>query len=184
MNPSNRFIFDSSPLITLATPKVERKPIIEYIYPLLEIVVVETVAQETISNLRHPNAILIKTLLDKGQITRLPVLTTAVDTFIDSYPKLGVDRGKGERDTIRLGVATKTQVIIDDQQAFFVAARFELNPITLQDLLVELTRSRLLPKSLALRLVAAMTGRYVDISIRHTLYKLNEVSDDPSNPDN
>jgi hypothetical protein len=184
MNAFPNLIFDSGPLITLATPKVDAKPIVEYVRPLLNIIVVETVAQETTSNLRHPNAVVIKALLDNGHIARVPVPTTAVDTLIDSYPKLGVDKGKGERDTIRLGVATQTRVVIDDQQAFFVAARFELNPVTLPDLLVELTRSRRLPKPLALRLVNAMTGRYVETSIQHTLYKLNEVSDDPGHPDN
>lgn len=181
MPPSSSVIFDSGPLITLATPQVDGKPLIDYVYPLVSIVAVETVAQEITANLRHPNAAILKALLDAQHITRVPVPTTPVDALIDAYPKLGTDKGKGERDTIRLGVATHNPVIIDDQQAFFVAARFELNPLTLQDFLVELVRTRRLPKALAVRLVTAMIGRYVETSIRHTLYKLNEVDDDPSN---
>jgi hypothetical protein len=184
MQSSGAVIFDTSPLITLATPKVNGKFIIDYIWPLVEMFVVETVAHEATTNLQHPNARVIKSLLDNGNLKREAVPVTSVDSLIDSYPKLGTDKGKGERDTIRLGLAMRTRVVIDDQQAFFVAARFELNPITLQDLLVELTRSRKLPKPLALRLVSAMTGRYVPISIQHTLYKLNEVSDDPDHDDN
>ena len=184
MQSSEALIFDTSPLITLATAKVGGKPIIDYILPLVEMIVVETVAHEATTNLRHPNARVIKSVLEKGNLRRVAVPTTSVDSLIDGYPKLGTDKGKGERDTIRLGLAMRTRVVIDDQQAFFVASRFELNPVTLQDLLVDLTRSRKLPKLLAIRLVSAMTGRYVPISIQHTLYKLNEVSDDPDHDDN
>jgi hypothetical protein len=103
------------------------------------------------------------------------------DHASDSYPKLGVGKGKGERDTIRLGTVTPgSRMVIDDQQAFFVAARFDSSPITLLDLIVELTRSRKISKTTALKFVNAISGRYAAVSVVHTIYKLSEVTDDPN----
>lgn len=153
--------------------------VIEHLLSVINIIVVETVAQEATANLVYPDAVLLKALLDKGRITRLPVPTTPVDEIINSYPKLGIGKGRGERDTIRLGVVTPgARVIIDDQQAFFVGARFELRPLTLLDLLVELARLPLLSKTLALKIAHATSGRYASVSIKHTLYKLGQVRDD------
>lgn len=181
MPPATRpaFIFDTSPLVTLAGATVERQACIEELLPLIQILVVETVAQEATVNLTYPDARLVKHLLDNGQIQQNPVPTTPVDHFIQAYPKLGVGRGQGERDTIRLGIVTPdSRVVMDDQQAFFVAARFDLHPLTLLDLIVELTRTHTLNQQRALQIVPALTGRYAPVSIQHTLYKLNEVSDD------
>lgn len=176
------FIFDTSPLITLAGTTVDGKPAIEHILPFIHLLVVETVAQEATANPSYPDARVVQDLLKAGRIAQLPVPVTPVDTFINAYPKLGTDKGKGERDTIRLGIVTPgARVIIDDQQAFFAAARFELNPLTLLDLIVELTRSRKLSKEIALRITKATSGRYAPVSIEHTVYKVNEVSDDPDN---
>lgn len=175
------YLLDASPLVTLATPVVDGKVIVEYILPLISIAVAETVAQEATINLAHRNAVVIKRLIDDEQIEVLPVPATSVDYLIDAYPKLGLDKGSGERDTIRLGIVTPNRrVIVDDQAAFFAAARFELNPITLQDLLVNLARLHRLEKSLAIKIVRALTGRYAAVSIQHTLHKLNEVRDDPT----
>jgi hypothetical protein len=177
---SPAFIFDTSPLITLAGIIVDGKAAINHILPLIHILIVETVAQEATANPTYTDARIIQTLLDAKQISRVPVPTTPLDDLISAYPKLGTDKGKGERDTIRLGIVTRdVRVIIDDQQAFFVAARFELNPLTLFDLIVELTRSRKLTKELALKITTATSGRYAPIAIEHTVYKLREVSDDP-----
>ena len=174
------FILDTSPLITLAGTLVDGKPAIEYLLPLIRLLVVETVAQEATTNLTYPDARVVQTLLNAGRITHLPVPITPVDTFINAYPKLGTAKGKGERDTIRLGIVTPdARVIMDDQQAFFAAARFELHPLTLLDLIVELTRSRKLSKDIALKITKATSGRYASVSIEHTVYKVNEVSDDP-----
>lgn len=174
------FIFDTSPLITLAGTTVDGKAAIEHLLPFIHLLVVETVAQEATANPAYADARLVQTLLDTGRISRLPVPMTMVDDLINAYPKLGTAKGKGERDTIRLAVATPdARVILDDQQAFFVAARFELNPLTLLDLIVELTRSRKLSKELALKITKATSGRYASVSIQHTIRKVNEVSDDP-----
>lgn len=148
----------------------------DWILPLIDVIVVETVAQEATANLTYADAQTIQSLLETHQITREPVPITPMDDLIQAYPRLGLSKGKGERDTIRLGVTRPdTQVIIDDQQAFFVAARFELHPLTLLDLLVNLTRARALDKDIATGITQAMAGRYAPISIQHTLYKLNEV---------
>jgi hypothetical protein len=174
------FIFDTSPLITLAGTTVDGKPAVEYILPLIRLLVVETVAQEAAANPTYPDGRVVQALLDARRIAQLPVPVTPVDRFINAYPKLGTDKGKGERDTIRLGVVTPSaRVIMDDQQAFFAAARFELNPLTLLDLIVELTRSRQLSKEMALKITKATSGRYAPVSIEHTVYKVNEVPDDP-----
>ncbi len=123
----------------------------------------------------------VQSLLDNGSIQRLPVPTTPVDSLIDAYPKLGVGKGRGERDSIRLGVKhPETRIIIDDQQAFFVAARFDLRPLTLLDLIVELVRSTHLNKATAFQIIQAVAGRYAAVSIQHTLFKLNEVDSDPN----
>jgi hypothetical protein len=176
------YIFDTSPLVTLAGRRAEAQVVIEHLLPLIHPVVVETVALEATANLNYPDAVLLKNLLESGQIARLPVPTTPVDYLIDAYPRLGTGKGKGERDTIRLGLTIPgAKVVIDDQQAFFVAARFELTPITLLDLVTDLARARLLPRTLALKIAQAMVGRYAPVSIQHTVYKLNGVADDSDN---
>lgn len=173
------FIFDTSPLITLAGALVDGQNLIEHLLPFIRVLVVETVAQEATANLKYPDALVVQMLLNTNRIVKLPVPQTPVDRFIDRYPKLGVGKGKGERDTIRLGIMTPgSRVVIDDQQAFFVAARFDLHPITLLDLIVELTRSHNLYKPTTLKLVNAISGRYAAVSVEHTIYKLNEVTDD------
>ncbi len=173
------FIFDTSPLITLAGALHDGQHLIEHILPFIQLLIVETVAQEATANLKYPDAQVVQTLLNARRIGQIPVPNTPVDSFIDRYPKLGSEKGKGERDTIRLGIATPgSRVVIDDQQAFFVAARFDLRPITLLDLIVELTRSHKLDKPTALNLVNAIAGRYAAVSIEHTFYKLNEVKND------
>src|SRR5687768_9342852 len=117
------YIFDTSPLITLAWAKVEKRLAVEYLLPIIRIMVVETVAQEATVNPIYPDAIAVQSLLDAGSIKRLPVPITPMDNLIDAYPKLGVGKGRGERDSIRLGVKhPDARIIIDDQQAFFVAA--------------------------------------------------------------
>ena len=177
--PLPTFIFDTSPLITLAGAHVDGLNLIEQLLPFIQIIIVETVAQEATANLKYPDAMVVQTLLTTNRIVQLPVPQTPVDGFIDSYPKLGVGKGKGERDTIRLGTVTLgSRVVIDDQQAFFVAARFDLYPITLLDLIVELTHSGKLNKPTALNFVNAISVRYASVSIHHTVYKLNEVIDD------
>lgn len=168
-------ILDTSPLITLAGPPLQGQPIIDWLLPLIDLVVVETVALEATVNLTYADGQRIQALLDAGQIRREPVPPTPVDDLIQAYPRLGLNKGKGERDTIRLGIMRpEAQVVIDDQQAFFVAARFELCPLTLLDLLVNLVRSEALDKSLAVEMTLAMAGRYAPISIQHTLYKFRE----------
>ena len=178
------FIFDTSPLITLATPKIEKQVAIDYILPLIVLAVVETVAQESTANPTYSDAAVIQSRLDSGHIARIPVPVTSVDHLINGYTNIGTTKGKGERDTIRLGITLPSaRIVLDDQGAFFIAARFDLKPIMMLDVLVDLTRSRYLDKLTALKIVNAVsqTGRYATASIQHTIYKLNEVLDDSDN---
>jgi hypothetical protein len=127
-----QFILDSSPLITLALFPVH-KPAIETILTIAELAVVETVAVETTAFPSHRDAVVIKTLLDKKQIVRLPIPTTDSDALIDAYGKVD----EGERDTIRLALSIpNARLILDDVAAFITAAHFDLSPIMLLDQLV------------------------------------------------
>lgn len=177
--PKRMFLFDTSPLLTLSTPIIEKRPAIEYLLPYIYIGIVRTVATEATIKPQYKDAAVVKTLMDMGEIATYSVPTTPVDYLIDAY-NLSPNKGQGERDTIRLALAMKTRPIIDDQVAFFVAARFEVQPVMLLDVIVELTRSGDLSKQLAHKLVAgiAQTGRYTPTSVQHTIYKLGEVVDD------
>jgi hypothetical protein len=174
--PGIPYIFDTSPLITLAGANLDDMTALEHFLSLIDITIVETVAQEATANLIYPDALIVKKLLDTRQILPIPVPITPVDHLINAYPKLGTGKGKGERDTIRLGITTPGwRVIMDDQQAYFVAARFELTPLTLLDLIVDLTRTQMLNKPLSFKIVQAVSRRYTSVAIQHTMYKLNEV---------
>lgn len=171
------YIFDTSPLVTACGVLSNGDIIIRELLQHIEIIVVDTVANEATINLRYADARLIKELLDQMAIQRLPVPMTRVDHLIDAYPKLGVGKGQGERDTIKLGIVhSDERVVIDDQQAYFVAARFDLSPITLLDLIVELVRDQKLQAKRAIQLVTPLERRYTAIAIQHTLYKINEAA--------
>jgi len=182
--PTQPFIFDTGPLLTLAVSSVDKTAAIDYLLAHIDVIVVETVAQEATMNPTYRDAVVIQQRLNTGKISRLPIPKTSVDHFLDAYTNIGGkrnpgkgERGKGERDTIRLGISLGARVVIDDQAAFFLAARFDLNPIMLLDVIVELTRFRNISKRSALDLIAGISpsGRYSLAAIDHTVYKIGEV---------
>lgn len=169
----SQFIFDSSPLITLASFPIH-KPAIETALSLTDIMIVETVATETTKRLNYRDAVVIKTLINESKINILPIPPTELDELIDAY-KIG----KGERDTIRLGLKNpEMRLVMDDEAAFIVATRFKLSPTTLPDLLVEWVEKKLLEKAIALKIVNAFASRYSGAVINHTRHKLNEIEED------
>ncbi len=170
------FLFDTSPLLTLATPIIDKQPAIEHILPYIQIVLVETVANEATINPRYRDAMVIQALLDAGTIVSHPAPTTSADQFIDAY-NLGTTKGRGERDTIRLALTISARPIIDDQGAFFIAARFETQPIMLLDVIVELTRSSNLTTPSAHKMIngIAQTGRYTPAAIQHTFLDVTQL---------
>jgi hypothetical protein len=170
------FLFDTSPLLTLATPIIDKRPAIDYVLPHLKMGVVATVANEATVNPSYRDSAIIQTLLNAGSIIQIPVSASPVDHLINAY-NLGGGKGQGERDTIRMAITMGARVVIDDQAAFFIAARFETRPIMLLDVIVELARSHDLTKPFSQKLVTSIsqTGRYTTASIQHTVHKLNEV---------
>ncbi len=176
--PNRALLFDTSPLITLATARIDGRPIIERLLPLIpNLTIVQTVANEATANLAYRDARVIKALLESGQLVPKPVPVTPVDILINAYTKIQA----GERDTIRLGLSISgVCVVVDDLQAFFIAARFDLNPISLLDTLVSLRERQLLTKEFALSVVDSIerTSRFTSASLQHTVYKINQVDND------
>ena len=176
--PTTALLFDTSPLITLATARIDGRPIIERLLPLIPtLTIVKTVADEATSNLAYADARVIKALLDSERLIPKPVPVTPVDILINAYTKIQ----SGERDTMRLGLSMPgARVVVDDLQAFFIAARFDLNPIGLLDTLVSLRERQLLTKEFALSVVDSIerTSRFTSASLQHTVYKINQVGND------
>jgi predicted nucleic acid-binding protein len=169
------WIFDTSPLITTCTGHQSNEMLIHHLMQHITIIVVETVAQEATSSLRHADARMIRQLLDAREIHAKAVPQTRMDHFIEAYPKLGNNKGKGERDTIKLGVHNpESRVVIDDQQAYFVAARFDLRPITLLDLMVDFVRLQLWSAHTAARFLTQLEGRYTKVALQLTQFKIHE----------
>jgi hypothetical protein len=168
-NSELKIALDTSPLITLCSFRVQGKLAVEYILPLVDMMVVETVALEATANLAYPDAISAKNLLDSGRLPKIPIPSVAVDTILDEYGRLG----QGERDTIRLGLdMPDVKIILDDHLAFVVGCRFGLAPILLLDLVVLLANEGNLEKQMAVDIVNAVSDRYSKPFIKHTLYKL------------
>lgn len=168
----SQFILDSSPLITLALFPVH-KPAIETILTIADLILVDTVAVETIAFPTHRDAAVIKALLDAGKLARLPVPTTAVDALIDGYNKVD----EGERDTIRLALTIPgARLILDDVAAFIAATHFDLSPIMLLDQLAAWTKAGELDKATSLTILTAISSRYSEAFVNHTRHKLNEVT--------
>jgi predicted nucleic acid-binding protein len=164
-------ILDSSPLITLSLFPIPQ-PAIETVLQVSNVVVVETVAVETTAFLHHRDAVVIKRLLQAKRITPKAVPVTAVDKFIDNYSKVDV----GERDTIRLALTMpEARLVLDDVAAFIIATHFDLSPIMLLDLIVGWVRTGLIAKSIALKMVSAMSSRYSEAFVNHTKYRISEV---------
>ncbi|HEX2905815.1 MAG TPA: hypothetical protein VHO69_03075 [Phototrophicaceae bacterium] len=164
-------ILDSSPLITLALFPVH-KPALETILSIADIAVVETVAVETTAYLNHRDAVVIKKLLDAGQIVHHLTPSTSVDTLIDAYNKVDA----GERDTIRLALTLpNARLILDDVAAFVTATHFDLSPIMLLDQVVAWVRQGELDKTTATKIVTAVASRYSEAFVNHSKHRLNEV---------
>ncbi len=174
----DQFLYDTSPLITLAVARLDKGTVLEHFLAFISITLSETVAQEATANEAYSDAVLVKTLLNSGAIRHIPIPKTPIDELLDAYSKVD----DGERDTIRLGtMLPDCRVVIDDQHAFFVAARFDVRPIMLLDVLVMYAQTGGLSKRLAQNSLDAIskTGRYSSAAIQHTIYKLNRITDDP-----
>jgi predicted nucleic acid-binding protein len=165
------FLLDSSPLITLALFPIH-KPAIETLLSVVDLAVVETVAIESTAYPTHRDAVVIKSLLDAGRISRHPVPTTTIDALIDGYSKVD----SGERDTIRLALTMPdARLVLDDVAAFIMATHFDLSPIMLLDLLAKLAKTGELEKETALKIVTAVASRYSEAFVNHTKHKLGEL---------
>ena len=160
-------IFDSSPLITLALFPIH-KPAIEVVLSVVDIVIVETVAMETIAFPAHRDARVIQSFLNAGRISARPAPTTSTDHLIDAYNKVD----EGERDTMRLALTVPhAGLVLDDVAAFITAQHFDLAPVMLLDLLASLARTGALAKTDALGIVGAVASRYSEAFVNHTKYK-------------
>ncbi|MBL1137128.1 MAG: hypothetical protein D8M56_17625 [Chloroflexi bacterium] len=159
---------DTSPLITLCKFKVRGQLIVDYLLPIFDLQVVETVAQEATANPAYTDAKVVQQLLNGKQLTQLPVPTTSIDAIINGYTRLGL----GEQDTIRLGITNSANIVLDDYLAFVVGTRFDLRPLLLLDLLVLAAREYNLDKAIALEIVDAIQVRYSSPFVEHTRHKL------------
>jgi predicted nucleic acid-binding protein len=143
----------------------------EAILGIADVTIVETVAIEATANPAYPDSTVIQAFLKAERIFRVPTPKTPVDAIIDSYVKLG----KGERDTLRLGIATPgARIVLDDHLAFVIATRFGVEPILLLDLLVLLVREDGLDKRTADAIIDQIAGRYSTPFVQHTKWKLSE----------
>jgi hypothetical protein len=168
-----QFILDTSPLITLCSFKVAHRLVIEHILPIVDFVIVETVAFEGTSNPAYTDSATILSFLNAGLISSIPKPITALDPIIDNYIKLG----QGERDTIRLAISKPGVIaVLDDYLAFVVATRFEIKTILLLDLLVLLVKDWGLNDKVALEIVNQIAPRYSAPFVQHTKEKLSKVN--------
>jgi len=74
-----KIALDTSPLITLCSFRVQGKLAVEYLLPLADMMVVETVALEATANLAYPDAVSAKNLLDSGRLPKIPTPSVEVD---------------------------------------------------------------------------------------------------------
>lgn len=169
---SLKVIFDTSPIITLATLSTAQQNSLERLLPNLEIVLVDTVAQEATANLKYSDAKEIKRLLDLGYLKTVANPQTSQDVLIDGYHKLG----QGERDSIRLALTLPNiPLVLDDYLAFVIATRFGLHQTLLLDFIILLTQQKQLSKLDADNLVTQSTTRYSQPFVSHTLEKLKTI---------
>lgn len=165
-------LLDTSPLISLCAFEVREQPIIKYILPHSDVVVVNTVAKESTANPQHRDTALITELLRSRTIKTIPTPTSPLGEVIDLYTKLG----QGERDTLRLGTMMPyARLILDDYLAFVIAARFGLQPILLLDFVVLLIQQSKLDLELGRQIVDGIAPRYSLAFIEHTKHKLREI---------
>ena len=168
-NSKPQVILDTSPLITLCSFVAQGELIIDSVLSFVDILVVDTVAQECTANQNYADARTIQKLIDKNQIITLRVPQTGIDILIDNYTKLG----HGERDTLRLAITLPDlQIVLDDFLAYIVASRFDTNPILLLDLLVQWVESGYLESGFAHEMVNTIAPRYSPPFIEHTRQKL------------
>lgn len=159
-----QILLDTSPLITLCTFRVKGQFVVDYLLEVASIVVAETVAAEATVNPAYSDAAVIDSLLKTKRIERVAVPSTPLDAVIDGYTKLG----RGERDTIRLGLTMPTMpIVLDDYLAFVIATRFELKPILLLDLIVSFVEN-----ALAKEIIDQIAPRYSAPFVDHSRYKL------------
>ncbi|MBZ0276221.1 MAG: hypothetical protein K8I60_08760 [Anaerolineae bacterium] len=165
-------LLDTSPLISFCAFEVRERPIIEYILPHSDIVVVDTVAKEATANPQHRDSALITKLLRSRTIKTFPTPTPPLGEVIDLYTKLG----QGERDTLRSATMMPfARLILDDYLAFVIAARFGLQPILLLDFVVLLIQQGKLDLELGHQIVNRVAPRYSLAFIEHTRHKLREI---------
>jgi predicted nucleic acid-binding protein len=174
-----RFLLDTSPLITLATFKVENRLIIDILADALELHVASSVADEGTANPKDADAQVIWRLLSQNKLLRVTPDPSSLDKTVDAYTKLG----QGERDTLRVGLAdTDSPIVLDDYLAFVIATRFGIKPILLLDLIVMLAEKKILKSALASDIVESIQARYSLPFVEHTRVKLKALNDDTANP--
>jgi hypothetical protein len=170
-----KLIFDSSALIPASKYALDGgKRICEHLVEYIEIHIPTAVMSETIV---HPNkfaseAILQALISQKKIIVDSVKPTKKAKALLASY-KLG----SGEQDAILLYLKNQKKfdnLVLDDYVAAIVCKRLQIGSLLLLDLIVQLGQEGLMPRALAIEMIAKVAPRYNRGFIEHSLLMLHE----------
>ncbi len=166
--PKPSFLLDTGPLSVLCGFPLRGTP---YLHTVLDYAMI-VLPTGVVAEVRASPGKIARTVLPLMKQGLIQALSAPRDPAIldTSY---GEDLGVGERDVIKIALATGLPVVIDDRDAFIVACRFGLHPVGFQDWIVRLAKEYGLPKATAVEIVKATARQYPAMFLAHTLEMLS-----------
>lgn len=167
-------IFEAGPLISSCKYAVENRKVIDFLTPLVSIMIPAAVHQEVvIAGSRYPDAAVAQQRVNVGSITvETPQLNPDLAMSLSLY-----ELGKGETEAILLTAEKMVQsasivLVVDDILAYVVCDRMKINKVLFLDFLLMLTEERMLDIKATADIVRAVRSRYPKSFVDHTLHIL------------
>lgn len=163
-------VFDTGPLITCCKFYVQGKPIIDYILESCRITVPSVVQEELIIEKdRYADAIVAEERVKGGRI-EVRNVELPLDNVLNYY-----GLGAGEKEAIALSREMEEEIdflVIDDKLGYIVCDRLEVSKVFFLDLVLKLVEGQQMPHELAKQIIEAVSPRYSEGLVRHTLWIL------------
>jgi predicted nucleic acid-binding protein len=174
MNVMKKVIFDSSALIPASKYAVDGRLICEYLAESVEIHIPAAVQNETVV---QPEKFAGEAALQKLIAQEKIIVATIrpADSAMELLARYKL--GLGEQEAILLYLQNEDKfdgIILDDYVAAIVCRRLQIGAMLLLDLIVQLAREHLLPRDLAVAMIAQIAPRYNRGFIEHSLHMLGE----------
>jgi len=173
-NVMKKVIFDSSALIPASKYAVDGKLICEHLAESVEIHIPAAVRNETVVQPeKFAGEAALQKLIAQEKIIVATIRPADLAMELLARYKLGL----GEQEAILLYLQNEDKfdgIILDDYVAAIVCRRLQIGALLLLDLIVQLAREHLLPRDLAVAMIAQIAPRYHSGFIEHSLHMLGE----------